>query len=60
MSLSSDVLMATGGAERMLAGCESMQRGDEEGVIEMANDFEPEGNRGKFLGVERRAIGLWR
>jgi len=26
----------------------------------MANDFEPEGNRGKFLGVERRAIGLWR
>ena len=25
----------------MLAGCESMQRGDEEGVIEMANGFEP-------------------
>ena len=41
MSLSSDVLMATGGAERMLAGCESMQRGDEEGVIEMVNGFEP-------------------
>ena len=33
--------MATGGAERMLAGCESMQRGDEEGVIEMVNGFEP-------------------
>ena len=40
MSLSSDVLMATGGTERMLAGCESMQRGDEEGVIEMANGWE--------------------
>ena len=40
MSLSSDVLRARGGAERMLAGCESMQRGDEEGVIEMANGWE--------------------
>ena len=34
----------------MLAGCESMQRGDEEGVIEMANDFEPEGEQRNVFG----------
>jgi len=50
MSLSSDVLMATGGAERMLAGCESMQRGDEEGVIEKVNGFEPEGEQRDVFG----------
>ena len=43
MSLSSDVLRARGGAERMLAGCESVQVADEEEVIEKANGFVPEG-----------------
>jgi len=35
--------MRTEISERMLAGCESVQGADEEGVIEKANDFEPEG-----------------
>jgi len=34
--------------------------GDEEGVIEMANGFEPEGNRGMFLGAGMRARRLQR
>ena len=45
--------MATGGAERMLAGCESMQRGDEEGVIEKVNGFEPEGEQRDVFGDGR-------
>ena len=54
MSLSSDVLMTRGGAERMLAGCESVQRGDEEGVIEKVNGFEPEGEQRDVFG-DRKA-----
>ena len=34
----------------MLAGCESMQRGDEEGVIEKVNGFEPEGEQRDVFG----------
>ena len=45
--------MATGGAERMLAGCESMQRGDEEGVIEKVNGFVPKGKHRKVFGDGR-------
>ena len=34
----------------MLAGCESIQRGNEEGVIEKANGFEPEGEQRDVFG----------
>ena len=37
----------------MLAGCESVQRGDEEGVIEKANGFEPEGEQRDVFGDGR-------
>ena len=50
MSLSSDVLTVRGGAERMLAGCESVQVADEEEVIEKANGFVPEGEQRDVFG----------
>jgi len=37
----------------MPAGCESMQRGDEEGVIEKVNGFVPKGKHRKVFGDGR-------